>query len=138
MEKSYKQEIRKIADRYRLQMVYAFGSREAEIVEVLEGRKKQLAATGSDLDIGIKAKAPLSVEDKVEMAIFFEDLFDLPRVDVVVLEDAPVFLAFEIVTGALLFSRDDYFEANYQLYIMAQAADLQPYQKMKIDMVLGK
>lgn len=138
MEKSYIQEIQKMADRLGIQLIYVFGSRQAEITDLLEGKMDKLSGGGSDLDIGIKAAAPLSVEDKVETAIFFEDLFDIPRVDIVVLDEAPVFLAFEIVTGALLFSRDDDLEANYQLYIMAQAADLKPFQQMKIDMVLGK
>lgn len=86
----------------------------------------------------MKSEQRLAVEEKVEIAIFFEDLFDVSRVDVVVIDEAPVFLAFEIVTGELLYCRDAIFEANYQLYIMAQAADLMPYEKMKREMILGE
>ncbi len=130
--------IRNVAEKYRLQLVYAFGSRAAEALDVIEGREEHLAATPSDLDIGVKSEKKLSVEEKVEIAIFFEDIFDLSRVDVVVIDEAPVFLAFEIVTGELLYCQDEIFEANYQLYIMAQAADLKPYERMKIAMIMGE
>jgi hypothetical protein len=74
--------------------------------------------------------------DKVKIAAFFEDLFGVPRVDVVVLPEAPVMLALEIVGGELLFARDDRCEAEYQLYIMRLAAELAPFEKMKTDLIL--
>jgi predicted nucleotidyltransferase len=134
----YKDAIRNMAEKYRLQLIYAFGSRAVEAREVVADRKERLSATSSDLDIGVKSEKKLSVEEKVEIAIFFEDLFDLSRVDVVVINEAPVFLAFEIVTGELIYCEDDTFEANYQLYIMAQAADLKPYERIKIAMIMGE
>ncbi|HPL63224.1 MAG TPA: nucleotidyltransferase domain-containing protein [Syntrophales bacterium] len=134
----HKEKISEMAEKYCLQMVYAFGSRGKEILDLVEERIDQLSATPSDLDIGVKSGKYLSVEEKVEIAIFFEDLFSLPRVDVVVLDEAPVFLALEIVTGELLYCRDEVFEAKYQLYILAQAGDLHYYQKEKTRMVLGE
>jgi predicted nucleotidyltransferase len=126
-----------MAGQYGLQIVYAFGSRAKEALEVVEGRLENLSSTLSDLDIGVKPERPLSVEEKVEISIFFEDLFDLPRVDVVVLPEAPVSLAVEIVTGEILYARDPTYEAEYQLYIMRMAADLLPYEKEKQKMILG-
>jgi hypothetical protein len=89
------------------------------------------------VDIGIKAERPLTVEEKVEIALFFEDLFKVNRVDVVVLPDAPVFLALEIVSGEILYMQDDTYEAEYQLYIMRMAADLLPYEREKQKMIMG-
>jgi predicted nucleotidyltransferase len=126
-----------MAGQYGLQIIYAFGSRAKEALEVVEGRLERLSPIPSDLDIGVKPESPLSVEKKVEIAIFFEDLFDLPRVDVVVLPEAPVSLAVEIVTGEILFARDSTYEAEYQLYIMRMAADLLPYEREKQKMILG-
>src|SRR4030042_163477 len=97
MISSYKESIQTMAEKYHLQLVYAFGSRAVEVLEVIKGRRKHLAATPSDLDIGVKGEKHLSVEEKVELAIFFEDLFNLPRVDVVAVDEAPIFLAYEIV-----------------------------------------
>jgi uncharacterized protein len=132
-----KEKIGQVAAEYGLQIIYAFGSRAKEALAVVEGRIERLSSTPSDLDIGVKPERPLTVEEKVEIAIFFEDLFDLPRVDVVVLPEAPVSLAVEIVIGEILYARDSTYEAEYQLYIMRMAADLLPYEKEKQKMILG-
>jgi len=87
--------------------------------------------------MGVKPERPLTVEEKVKIAIFFEDLFDVPRVDLIVLPDAPIFLALEIVTGEILYMQDSTYEAEYQLCIMRMAADLLPYERMKQRMIMG-
>ena len=132
-----KEKIGQIAAKHGLQIIYAFGSRAEEAKEVVEGRIERLSSTPSDLDIGVKPESPLTVEAKVEIAIFFEDLFHLPRVDVVILPEAPVSLAVEIVMGEILYARDSTYEAEYQLYIMRMAADLLPYERVKQKMILG-
>ena len=132
-----KEIIGQVAAKYGLQIIYAFGSRAKEALEVVEGRIERLSPTPSDLDMGVKPERPLTVQEKVEIAIFFEDLFDLPRVDVVVLPEAPVSLAAEIVLGEILYAKDSTYEAEYQLYIMRMAADLLPYERAKQKMILG-
>jgi predicted nucleotidyltransferase len=132
-----KELIGQVAAKYGLQIIYAFGSRAKEALEVVEGRVERLSSSPSDLDMGVKPERPLTVQEKVEIAIFFEDLFDLPRVDVVVLPEAPVSLAAEIVLGEILYAKDSTYEAEYQLYIMRMAADLLPYERAKQKMILG-
>ncbi len=104
----------------------------------MEGGITLLHPSPSDLDVGIKPSRPLSVEEKVEIALFLEDLFHVPRVDVVVIPEAPVMLGLEIVKGEILYAEDSTFEAEYQLYIMKMAADLLPYERAKISMILGE
>jgi hypothetical protein len=135
--KKIKEEIRNIASQYSLQIIYAFGSRAKEALDLVEDRIEHLPSTPADLDIGVKPAKPLTVEEKVKIAIFFEDLFDVPRVDLVVLPDAPIFLALEIVTGEILYMHDSTYEAEYQLYVMRMAADLLPYERMKQRMIMG-
>ena len=135
--KKIKEQIIDIASRYGLQIIYAFGSRAKEAVDLAEGRIEQFSSKPSDLDIGIKPEKPLTVEEKVKIAILFEDLFDVSRVDLIVLPEAPVSLALEIVTGETLYMQDSTYEAEYQLYIMRQAADLLPYERMKQEMIMG-
>jgi len=65
---------------------------------MVEGRIEEVSSKPSDLDIGVKPEKPLRVEEKVKIAILCEDLFDVSRVDLIVLPEAPVFLALEIVT----------------------------------------
>ena len=126
-----------LAARYRLQLIYSFGSRAREALEFIEGRKLQLTPGASDLDIGVKSSTTLTVSEKVDLALELEELFAVSRVDLVVLAEVSTFLALEIVSGELLFAEDPYHEAEYQLYIMRKAAELMPYQRAKERMVLG-
>ena len=132
-----KERIKDIANKYNLQLVYAFGSRAKQALKLVEGKIKNLPPGTSDLDIGIKSEKNLSIDEKVEITQEFEDLFKVPKVDLVILQDAPVFLALEIVTGELLYAKDSTFEAEYQLYIMRRAAELLPYERMRQKMILG-
>jgi len=132
-----KEQIREIASRYNLQIIYAFGSRAKEAFDLSEGKIERFSSTPSDLDIGVKPERPLTVEEKVKIAILFEDLFDVFRVDLIVVPEVPIFLALEIVTGEILYMGDPTYEAEYQLYIMRQAADLLPYERMKQEMIMG-
>lgn len=133
-----KEEIKKIASKYNIQIIYAFGSRAKEALDFIEGRIEQFLSTPSDLDIGVKARNYLTVDEKVEISIFFEDLFNIPRVDIVVLSEAPISLALDIVMGEILYEEDLTYEAEYQLYIMRMASELLPYEKMKQRMILGE
>ena len=135
--KRIKEQISDIASRYGLQIIYAFGSRAKGASDLVENRIEHLPSTLADLDIGVKPEKPLTVEEKVKIAIFFEDLFDVPRVDLIVLPDAPIFLALDIVTGEILYMQDPTYEAEYQLYIMRMAADLLPYERIKQRMIMG-
>lgn len=129
--------IGRIAEKYDLQIVYAFGSRAKEALAAVEGRIDRLPEGLSDLDVGIKGRRPLTVEEKVEIGILLEDLFGVTRVDVVVLSEAPVFLAVDIVSGEVLFAQDSTYEAEYQLFVLRRAAELMPYEKAKREMILG-
>jgi uncharacterized protein len=133
-----REQIRDIASRYGLQIIYAFGSRAKEALAMTEGGIEHFSSSPSDLDIGVKPGRALTVQEKVEIAIVLEDLFDAPRVDVVVLPEAPISLAFQIVTGEILYRDDAAHEAEYQLYVMRQYADLLPHERMKEEMIMGK
>ncbi len=134
---NYKKKIESLADKYHLQLIYAFGSRAKEIFHIIHQNKHQATATNSDLDIGIKPEKSLNVQEKVKIAIFFEDLFDVPKVDVVEIPEAPLTLALEIVQGKLIYTSDENFEAEYQLFVMSKAADLMPFERMKQRSILG-
>ncbi|MCP2519532.1 nucleotidyltransferase domain-containing protein [Candidatus Aminicenantes bacterium AC-708-M15] len=137
MEK-IKSRIEYIAKKYNLQLIYAFGSRAKQALKLVEGEIKNLPPGTSDLDIGIKSEKNLNIDEKVEITQEFESLFNVPKVDLVILQNAPVFLALEIVTGELLYTKDSTFEAEYQLYIMRRAAELLPYERMRQKMILGE
>lgn len=133
-----REQIERLAAKYGLEIVYAFGSRAKEALAAAEGHIDRLALGPSDLDIGLKPERPLTAEEKVEIGIFFEDLFDLPRVDVVVIPEVPVALAEAVVSGEVLFARDPTYEAEYQLEILRMAADLMPYERERQNLILGR
>lgn len=74
-----------------LHILYAFGSRERQALARLDADDGGLPPGPSDLDIGVKPAQPLTVRQKVELAIALEDLFDANRVDLVVLTEADGF-----------------------------------------------
>ena len=127
-----------LAKTYRLRLIYAFGSRAREAKKMAEGGCKTLRSSSADLDIGLLPRDRLSVEEKVRIGLALEDIFGVARVDVVVLSEAPPFLALEIVQGELLFADDPDFEADYQLHVMRVAADLMPFEREKRAMILGE
>jgi len=132
-----KEQLEELADRYGIQIIYAFGSRAREALEMVEGKRESLSPGPSDLDIGIKPERKLTVEEKVKIALALEDIFDVHRIDLVVIPEVRVSLAFRIVTGELLYARDLVYEAEYQLYIMRKKAELIPYERMRQKMILG-
>ena len=110
---------------------------EKEVMDVVKGRMEHLSPSSADLDIGIKSKKHLNVEEKVKITLTLEDIFNVAKVDAVVIPEAPIFLAVEIVKGELLYAKDLNYEAEYQLYILRKAAELISYEHMKQKMILG-
>ena len=132
-----KEQIKEVAKKYSLQIIYAFGSRRKEVLDMVKGKIEYLSSSSADLDIGIKAGRHLRVEEKVKIALIFEDIFNVAKVDIVIVSEVPIFLALEIVKGELLYAENLTHEAEYQLYIMRRAAEIIPYERMKQKMTLG-
>jgi predicted nucleotidyltransferase len=132
-----RQTVGRIAKKYDLQIMYAFGSRAQQAEPFLSGLLRRLPGQPSDLDLGVKPARRLTVEEKVEIALALEGLFGVSRVDLVILPEASVFLAAEIVKGALLYAKDPNYEAEYQLYILRQEAELLPFERRRLRMILG-
>lgn len=62
---------------FRVETLYAFGSRAKEAKGWVEGKVEVLPSGPSDVDIGMKEKPGIhfSLRDKVELAIVLEDFF---------------------------------------------------------------
>jgi len=133
----YKHRISAFARHNGLEIIYAFGSRAKEIQARIQGKTTRSRHPRSDIDLGIKPIRPLSVKEKVQIAVFFEDLFDVSRADVVLLPEAPASLGFEIVSGELLYAANEKSEADCQLYYMRRAADLLPFERERARMIMG-
>jgi hypothetical protein len=95
--------------------------------------------TTSDIDIGVLPLPGDSLDPraKVRLMAELEDLFGAGRVDLVSLPEAPPFLAIEIMRGELLYDADPDRSAEYELFVLRRAADLEPYERERVRDVLA-
>jgi predicted nucleotidyltransferase len=135
---NYAHEIDTICRRYGIADLYVFGSRGAEIAALVRGQAPGDTLPQSDVDIAVLPAKPQSfgLAERVELAIALEDLFDAPRVDLVVLTEADPFLALEAIRGELLYTDDPDRQARYELYILRRAGDLSHLKKERLRMIL--
>jgi predicted nucleotidyltransferase len=124
-------ELADIARRHGVDSIYVFGSRASEITARLRGPSATQAHPNSDVDIAIQPGrgCHLSAQERVRLASALEDLFDVNRVDLVLLPEASPFLAVEAIRGDLLYCSDLDAQAEDELYILRRAGDLAPYER---------
>lgn len=126
-----------LCQQFSIDILYAFGSRGQEAARfILENLPMPVSA--SDLDIGVLSARPLDVHEKVALAIALEDLFDVNRVDLVVLPEADPFLAANVIRGERLYERDSYQADEYDLYILRRAGDLIPLERERQALIMEK
>lgn len=124
---------------YDLVALYVFGSRAAEVAALVHNTETEVSSLDSDVDIGaLPARGRhLTARDRVRLIIALEELFDVARVDLVVLPEASPYLALDVVRGALLCTTDPDAEAAYQLYVLQRAGDLAPFERERRRMLLA-
>ncbi len=132
--------LERLSTTYCLVAIYAFGSRASEISALMKGFPVQSKYPNSDLDIGVLPAIHhhLSVDDIICLTLALEEIFQVPHVDLVVLTQAPVFLALDSVRCELLYTSDADAEARYQLYILARAGDLAEWELENRQIVLNR
>lgn len=133
------EQIADLCARYGVDALYAFGSRAAEVAAFVRSQAVLESASASDVDLGV-LPAPdrrLDADDRVGLAIELEDLFGVPRVDLVVLPQASPYLAVDIVSGELLFCADAGREADYELFVLRRAGDLAFFERERRRMILA-
>ncbi|MEW6402031.1 MAG: nucleotidyltransferase domain-containing protein [Chloroflexota bacterium] len=131
-----KQELRAICEKYNVIALYAFGSRALELLRVLENASFAFSPSASDLDIGVFTTLHLSAENKVNLTSDLENLFDAPRVDLFVLQEADAFLAANIVRGERVYTKDSYLADEYELFVLGRAGDLAELERERIATIL--
>jgi uncharacterized protein len=132
-------ELKRIADQYGIAEIYVFGSRANEISARVSGEKSEYSYPDSDVDISIEPipGKTLIAKEKVQVAIEFEDLFQVPRVDLIILSEAPPFLALEVIKGKLLYCKTPDEQAEHELFILRRAGDLAYFERRRRETVLG-
>lgn len=94
----------------------------------------------SDVDIGVLPRrgTRLTARDRVRLAAKLEDLFDVARVDLVVLPEASAFLAVDVIEGELLVDADPDRTAEFELYVLRRAGDLLGFERRRVEAVLSE
>jgi predicted nucleotidyltransferase len=131
-------EVMKIVHRYHVDSLYVFGSRAAEISARVHGQSAVCEHPDSDVDIAIQPSRNhrLSARERVRLAGALEDLFDVGRVDLVLLPEANPFLAVEAIRGEMLACRDLDTQAEDELYILRRAGDLAPFERQRWEQLI--
>lgn len=122
-----------LANQYNLEGMYAFGSRCEEICARLAGIPFSTDSPEADLDIGVQPaeRSRLSPRDKARLAMGLEDLFNVPRVDLLLLDEAPPYLALEVTRGELIYCSDHDAQAEHELYVLRRAGDLAYFERQR-------
>jgi predicted nucleotidyltransferase len=128
------------AGKYGIAILYGFGSRGKDVQAWIAGQVGALVKSPSDVDIGVKALPGVTwdVHAKVRMAVELEDWFDVPRVDLVVLDEVDAFLALSVIRGERLFAADEYLADEYDLYVLRRAGDQLHLERERQQLLLDR
>ena len=129
----------KMADRFSLDFIYAFGSNAKKLAALLDKETSRVRIrTSSDVDIGVKPTSGkrLTIKEKVNLTLELENLFSVNKVDLVVIPEADPFLAANIIRGERIYSRDQFQADEYDLYILRRAGDLIPLERERLSLIM--
>ena len=140
MTTNLKRELTKIAMRYRLSAIFAFGSRGADAAAIINGTRCSGEYSSSDIDVGVLPLEGVKMgpREKVKLTMDLEDLFRVKKVDLVVLPEADPFLAANVIRGERIYCEDEYAADEYGLYILRRAGDLIPLEEERIRLIMGE
>ena len=132
--------LKKICRRYSIDTIYAFGSRGMELKLFAAGAGDIDRSKVSDFDVAVKIapQKSLSVREKSQLTIDLEELFQLTKLDLVVINEADPFLAANIIRGERIFCRDEYLADQYELYVLRRAGDLIPLERERLQIIFSK
>jgi len=132
--------LKKICRRYSIDTIYSFGSRGMELKLFANGAGNIDRSKASDFDIAVKItpQKSLSVRQKSQLTIDLEELFQLTKLDLVVINEADPFLAANIIRGERIFCRDEYLADQYELYVLRRAGDLIPLERERLQIIFSK
>ncbi len=138
MTKDIMNDIRAICARYDIDALYTFGSRALEVGGYIRGRGGIAHETKVDVDMAVLPKKGcyLSPRERVRLTLDLEDLLGVYMVDLVILSEAPPFLALDIIRGEELYSADPDRTAEYELYVMRRAGDLAYFERQRRAQIL--
>ena len=128
--------LQQLCRKYQVKALYVFGSRANDILIALNNDAYEFKPSQSDLDIGILAHFPFSIDDKVNLALELEELFNVPRLDLIILQEIDAFLAANVIRGERIYAKDSYLADEYDLFVLRRAGDLAQLERQRMSMIL--
>ena len=132
------QKIERICKKYAVKALYVFGSRSAEILQAVQDDTLEIRPSESDLDVGALTHPSLSIDQKVSLTLELEELFDVQRVDLVVMQEADAFLAANVIRGERIYAENTYLADEYELFVLRRAGDLAELERERMAMIMQK
>jgi predicted nucleotidyltransferase len=125
---------------FALDAIYVFGSRAAEVEDVLLRGGRLSPDSNSDVDIGVLPRhdSRPAAQERARLTMALESLLNDARVDLVILPEAPPFLALDIVSGGCLAAMDKDRVAEYELFVLRRAGDLAPFERERRRLILAQ
>lgn len=116
---SYGRLVELLAADPRVRLIYAFGSAADDAAGPL-----------SDVDVAVMLDTPLDWDNERELRGRLAEI--VPKVDLVLLGDAPSALRFEVITtGRCLFARDSREQAEFEIVSLSRYLDFQPFRRVQ-------
>jgi len=124
---------------YGVASLYVFGSRGSEMASRVRGGEAPASSPESDVDVAVHPVPGglTSPRERVELTQALETLLGVRRVDLIMLPECDAFLAADAIRGELLYCDDADRQAREELYVLARAGDLAPFQRARLDGILS-
>jgi predicted nucleotidyltransferase len=126
-------DIRVIAERYHIGLIYLFGSQADKGKGYFKG-EDVIHDVFSDLDVAIAFETPPDDAIKTYGILFKEisEIFDPFHVDLIFMHEVDTILQYEIIKGIRIYEKDEFSADEFEERIMKKAEDLL-YKKKNFD-----
>jgi uncharacterized protein len=138
MENKFQTGLAELAKKYEVTSIYVFGSQAREAASYVRNPSFSALKPEIDVDIGVQTipGRRLTLKKRVELALDLEDFFQVFRVDLTVLPEAPPFLALDMIRGELIYCNDLDKQAEDELYVLRRAGDLAHFEKQRRHLII--
>ncbi len=123
--------LKEICEEHGVSLVYLFGSQAEAGLRLLQGEGLPSAEPMTDMDVGLVFAAGLPEPPhryRLYAALYnsLEDLFRPYPLDLVFLQENHAVFQAEALTGKCIYAVSETFREEYELRILARAADFRP------------
>jgi len=118
-------EIRNIAEKYGITLIYLFGSQAEKGANYLEGTEIVLDEL-SDLDLAVAFEIlPYnSIKIYGELYKYFSEIFEPFPIDLIFMDEVDTLFQYEIIKGVRIFEKDEFSADEFEEIVMKKAEDL--------------